>query len=79
MYAHAIVGSAQVADIINRLVPLDQGDITDDTALRSTLLALWVRRRTISPTPGPKPKPRRNTQDHCGRLSLRGARGEVLR
>jgi len=30
--------------------------------------------------PGPsKPKPRRNTQGRCGRLSVRGARGGVLR
>src|SRR6266498_4147906 len=40
MYAHRMAGSARrVADTVNRLVPLDPGDMTDDSALRSTLLA----------------------------------------
>jgi integrase len=48
MYAHALTGSARrVADTVNRLVPLHPDDSTDDTALRSTLLALRVRRDSI--------------------------------
>ena len=48
MYAHALTGSARrVADTVNRLFPLHPDDSTDDTALRSTLLALQVRRVSI--------------------------------
>jgi integrase len=44
MYAHAMAGSARrVADTVNRLVPIHP----DDTALRSTLLALRVRRASV--------------------------------
>lgn len=48
MYAHAMAGSAhRVADTVNRLVPVHPDDTADDTALRSTLLALRVRRDRI--------------------------------
>ena len=48
MYAHAMTGSARrVADTVNRLIPLHPEDMADDTALRTTLLALRVRRDTV--------------------------------
>jgi len=52
MYAHAMAGSAhRVADTVNRLVPLHPDDGADETALRSTLLALRVRRERITQLP----------------------------
>ena len=48
MYAHALAGSARrVADTVNRLVPIDPDDTSDEQALRSTLLALRVRRASV--------------------------------
>ena len=50
MYAHAMEGSARgVEETVNRLVAAHPGDMTDDTALRSTLLALRVRRHETAP------------------------------
>jgi hypothetical protein len=41
MSAHALTGSPRrVADTVNRLFPVHPDDTADDTALRSTLLAL---------------------------------------
>ena len=52
MYAHAMTGSARrVADTVNRLIPLHPEDMADDTALRTTLLALRVRRDTFGREP----------------------------
>jgi hypothetical protein len=52
MYAHAMAGSAhRVADTVNRLLPVHPEDTTDDTALRSTLLSLRVRRESVGQTP----------------------------
>jgi integrase len=54
MYAHAMVGSARrVADTVNRLVPVHPDDTADDTALRSTPLALRVRRDSVGQVPPP--------------------------
>jgi integrase len=47
MYAHAMAGSAhRVADTVNQLLPMHPDDSADETSLRSTLLALRVRRES---------------------------------
>jgi len=52
MYAHAMAGSARrVADTVNRLVPVHPDDTADDSALRSTLLALRVRHASVGRIP----------------------------